>query len=79
MRRKDLLEGNVKLVFDFANFNEGYRKGIEAAAAFVSSFDSCVNHDWLLSECILSKFNIMSGRPRRNKRKHVIVGIWDKK
>lgn len=73
-------EGPVRLVFDFSTYEEGrrdgYRQGIEAAASFVEQFDQLVNHDYLLSECILSKFNIMPGRPHRNKRKHVIVGIW---
>ena len=81
LRLKDL-RPEARIVVDFASYEdgrqEGYRAGLRAAAEFVSQFDKYVNHDYLLSECILSKFNIMKGKPRRNKRKHVIVGLWKK-
>lgn len=82
MRLKDVSKEAKLIVLDFSTyddgFKQGYRKGIEAAASFVEQFDKYVNHDYLLSECILSKFNIMKGRPRKNPRKHIIVGIWNK-
>lgn len=82
LRLKDLSKEAQLIVLDFSTFDDGfkkgYRRGIEAAASFVEQFDKYVNHDYLLSECILSKFNIMKGKPRKNPRKHVIIGIWNK-
>jgi hypothetical protein len=77
LRLKDL-QRDAKIIVNYSTYSEGYRKGIEAAASFVEQFDKYVNHDYLLSECILSKFNVMKGKPRKNKRTHVIVGIWNR-
>lgn len=67
------------IVIDFRKWHEGLADGIEMAAAFVEEFDSYVNHDWRLSDCIRAKFNkLRKSHMRKNKRKHVIVGVWNK-
>lgn len=49
-----------------------YRRGIEAAASFIEQFDKYVSHPYLLSDCILAKFNLIGKRRiRRNQREGV--------
>jgi hypothetical protein len=46
-----------------------YRRGIEAAASYVEQFDKYVQHDYLLSDCILGKFNMIGKRKVRKNGK----------
>lgn len=41
--------------------------GICQAAAVAADYDRLSSHDYLVSECILGKLNIMKRKPRRNK------------
>jgi hypothetical protein len=66
-------------VIDFSTYNDGFWKGVEAAASFVEEWDSYINHEWRLSDCIRAKFNIPDfpkKKLRKNKRENVIVGVW---
>lgn len=40
--------------------------GIRMAAAVASNYDKYNSHPYLVSECILGKLNVMTGRPGRN-------------
>lgn len=81
LRRDQLMDAVKNLVKEYGTYSEGFddgwNKGLEVAAEYISAFDKYVNHDYLLSECLLSKFGAMQRKPRKNKRKHVIVGIWN--
>lgn len=67
------------IAIDFATFQEGVAQGLELAAAYVEDFDKYVNHEWRLSDCIRAKFGrLRKSKVRRNKREHVIVGVWNK-
>lgn len=49
--------------------SDSYRMGIEAAASFVEQFDKQVSHPYLLSDCILGKFNLI-GKRKLRKNSH---------
>ena len=67
------------LSIDFGTYMDGFHAGIQAAASYIEAFDKYVNHEWRLSDCLKSKFNqLKKSKVRKNKRTHVIVGIWNK-
>lgn len=45
-----------------------YEKGIRAAAALVEMFDRRVDHEFLLSDCILAKFGLLPKKRIRSNR-----------
>lgn len=49
-----------------------YRRGIEAAASFVEQFDKYVSHSYLLSDCILGKFNLIGKRKIRKNDQRLV-------
>lgn len=55
-----------------------YRRGIEAAASYVEQFDKHVQHDYLLSDCILGKFNMIGKRKVRKNKPERRVPIHQK-
>lgn len=67
------------MVIDFGDYSDGYDAGLKAAADYIESFDKYVNHAYRLSECLLYKFGRRKLKPRRNKRTHVIVGLWKRR
>lgn len=53
-----------------------YRRGIEAAASFVEQFNHyCTGHPYMLSDCILGKFNVMA-KGRRVRKNPDYIQIW---
>lgn len=49
--------------WNFRAFDSGwYRRGVQAAASLVEQFDKYVSHPYLLSDCILAKFNLIGNR-----------------
>ena len=48
-------------------YRRGLRDGIRQAAAVAADYDRLSLHDYLVSECILWKLNVMKGKPHRNK------------
>lgn len=57
-----------------------YRRGIEAAASFIEQFDKYVTgHAYLLSDCILGKFNILTKRRRIRKNPNYVPFLPDPK
>jgi len=49
-----------------------YRFGIEAVASFVEQFNKYVSHPYLLSDCILGKFNLI-GKRKIRKNSQLLV------
>lgn len=68
------------IIVDFAKYNDGFWRGIEAAASFIEEWDAHTNSEYRLSDIVRWKFNIPNfpkRKMRKNKRKYVIVGIWN--
>lgn len=45
-----------------------YYKGILAAASFAGEYNGLCHHPCRLDDCILAKFNLIRGKPRRNRK-----------
>lgn len=70
----------IKVWNERALDSASYRRGIEAAASFVEQFDKYVTgHPYLLSDCILGKFNVLGKRRRVRKNPNYIPFLPDPK
>jgi len=58
------LKGDVP---DDSVADAAFKRGVIAAAEYVSQFDSMSTHKFRLGDCVLSKFNIRKTHPRRNR------------
>lgn len=49
-----------------------FRRGAEKAAAVASDmYDGCSTHKYRIDDCVLSKMNLRSEKPRKNERRVV--------
>lgn len=54
-------------------FEETKKYGIELAASVAAEYDALSNHPYLVSECILGKLNVLSGKPRKNEHATTVL------
>ncbi|HZU33139.1 MAG TPA: hypothetical protein VFB79_18635 [Candidatus Angelobacter sp.] len=49
------------------DYEAGLLRGIRAAAEFIGEFDRQINHPYRMEDCVLAKFNLLKGRPRKKR------------
>lgn len=65
---------NAKREGRIAGNQEGYRRGVRAAAEIADSYNSSTIHRGMLGDCIMAKLNVGRGKIRKNKRRIVQYG-----
>ena len=55
-------------------YRKAMRHGIRLAAEVATDYDKYSYHDYLVSECILGKLNVLKRRPRKNRAAAKILG-----